>query len=81
MINFKDIPEFVDKEGEKAERAATYTRRTLWIATIVFVALKIGGTISWPWIWVVSPVAFPLASIAIIFIVGLISTIWEWIIG
>ncbi len=43
------------------------------LLTIVFIVLKLIGVISWPWIWVLSPILIPVsitaAILAIVFIV------------
>jgi len=33
------------------------------VLTLVFVGLRIFGSITWPWIWVVSPLWLPLAGV------------------
>ena len=43
------------------------------LLAIVFITLKLIGTIDWPWVWVLSPIWVPIALvIAIISIVFLI---------
>ncbi len=44
------------------------------LLTVVFIALKLTGNITWPWIWVLSPlwISF-LLGITILAIVGLIA--------
>lgn len=44
--------------------------------TILFIALKLLGKISWPWIWVLSPLWIGAAIVIIILIVFLIVTTW-----
>ena len=36
------------------------------LLTIVFITLKLIGTIDWPWIWVLSPVWIPIAIVTAI---------------
>jgi ABC-type antimicrobial peptide transport system permease subunit len=33
------------------------------LLTIVFITLKLTGVISWPWVWVLSPLWIPVALI------------------
>ena len=43
------------------------------LLTIVFITLKLIGTIDWPWVWVLSPIWIPIALvIAIVSIAVLI---------
>lgn len=46
------------------------------LLTVLFIGLKLTGTINWSWIWVLSPLWIPLvlfvAATFIIFIVGVI---------
>lgn len=42
--------------------------------TIVFIVLKLCKVITWPWLWVLSPIWIPLALLLIIFIVVAIVT-------
>lgn len=35
-----------------------------WLGCL-FIGLKVGGIIAWPWLWVLSPFWIPLAVIAI----------------
>jgi len=39
------------------------------LLTILFIALKLTGYISWSWWWVLSPLWIPLAIVAAIFLV------------
>lgn len=44
------------------------------LLAIVFITLKLIGTIDWPWVWVLSPIWAPIAlAIAIIIIAILIA--------
>ena len=46
------------------------------LLTIVFIILKLVGTITWSWWWVLSPIWIPVAvGLAIGFVIGLIMTI------
>lgn len=40
--------------------------------TILFIALKLTGVISWPWLWVWSPLLISYAAIILFFIIALI---------
>lgn len=40
--------------------------------TILFVALKLTGVISWPWLWVWSPLLISYAEFILFFIIALI---------
>lgn len=42
------------------------------LLTIVFITLKLTGYISWPWIWVISPILIPIAIALLIFLVWLV---------
>lgn len=47
----------------------------LGLLTILFIALKFTGYITWSWIWVLSPIWLPIAIIVgliIIWIIGMI---------
>lgn len=47
---------------------------------IVFLVLKLTGTIDWSWWWVTSPLWIPLAAAAVILgVVGVIAMIIEYI--
>jgi len=35
----------------------------VWIVTIIFVILKMTGTITWGWIYVFSPIWFPIVIV------------------
>jgi hypothetical protein len=51
-----------------------------WL-TILFVGLKLTGFISWPWIWVISPIwisfLIALGFLAIILGIAVVSGIWK----
>ena len=50
------------------------------ILFIVFLVLKLTGTINWSWWWVTSPLWIPFAAAAVILgIVGVIAIIIEYI--
>ena len=36
------------------------------LLTIVFITLKLIGTIDWPWVWVLSPIWVPIALVTAI---------------
>lgn len=36
------------------------------LLTIVFITLKLIGTIDWPWVWVLSPIWIPIALVTAI---------------
>jgi hypothetical protein len=40
--------------------------------TILFIGLKLGGVITWPWLWVLSPLWIPIALLLGIGIIALI---------
>lgn len=40
--------------------------------TILFIALKLTGVISWPWLWVLSPLLIGYAVVILLFIIALI---------
>lgn len=40
--------------------------------TILFIALKLTGVISWPWLWVWSPLLISYAVLILFFIIALI---------
>lgn len=42
---------------------------------ITFIVLKLVGVISWPWVWVLSPLWIPLVLVIIVFIIALINTL------
>jgi len=39
------------------------------LLAILFIGLKLGGVIAWPWLWVLSPLWIPLAIVLGIFAV------------
>ncbi len=48
------------------------------VLTIVFIVLKLVGTISWSWLWVLCPIWIPVAILVLIgFIVGFGSKLFE----
>jgi len=51
------------------------------LLTVLFIGLKLTGHITWPWVWVLSPLwisaLIGLTIIAIILIVGVASGIWK----
>ena len=44
----------------------------LGLLTIVFIVLKLVGTITWSWWWVLSPFWIPLCVFAVAFVIGAI---------
>lgn len=40
------------------------------ILTCMFVFLKLTGTITWPWVWVLSPVLIPLGIALVLFAIS-----------
>lgn len=45
---------------------------------LLFIGLKLGKVIDWPWIWVLSPIWIPLVIITLVIsIAGLIYLIWK----
>jgi uncharacterized protein (DUF983 family) len=51
------------------------------LLTVLFVGLKLTGHITWPWVWVLSPLWISLlvglTILAIILIVGIASGVWK----
>lgn len=41
------------------------------VLTLIFITLKLIGTITWSWWWVLSPIWIPLAIVAVIGILAL----------
>lgn len=41
---------------------------------VLFIGLKLGGVIAWPWVWVLAPLWGPLAVTAVV-VIGLVGTI------
>ena len=39
------------------------------LLAIVFITLKLLGLITWPWLWVLSPLWIPLAFMAAVFVI------------
>ena len=39
------------------------------LLTVLFIALKLTGTIGWPWLWVLEPLWIPIALLVIVMIV------------
>lgn len=39
------------------------------LLTVLFIALKLTGTIGWPWLWVLAPLWIPIALLVIVMIV------------
>ena len=48
--------------------------------TIIFIILKLIGTIHWSWLWVTSPLWIPYALAGLIMIITLIAISIVWII-
>jgi uncharacterized protein (DUF983 family) len=51
------------------------------LLTVLFVGLKLTGHITWPWVWVLSPLwislLIGLTVLAIVFIVAIASGVWK----
>jgi hypothetical protein len=51
-----------------------------WL-TILFIGLKLTGHITWPWIWVLSPIwislLIALAILTVFVIIAIVSGIWK----
>lgn len=48
------------------------------VLTVMFIGMKLGHIIAWPWIWVLSPLWISLAAgLAILGIVFLIAIVYE----
>jgi hypothetical protein len=45
------------------------------LLTIVFIVLKLVGTIDWSWWWVLSPIWFPVAVVLFIIVLGVLTQI------
>lgn len=44
------------------------------LLAILFIGLKLTGVINWSWLWVLSPILFPIASVlAIVIIIWYVS--------
>lgn len=52
----------------------------LGFLTLLFIALKLTGAITWPWLWVLSPLWLPIALLVLVCVValGLITINWAW---
>lgn len=51
-----------------------------WLAillTVLFVGLKLTGYITWPWIWVLSPIWIDIALVILIIIAAVIVKLFE----
>jgi hypothetical protein len=44
---------------------------------LLFIALKLTGVITWPWIWVLAPLWIPLAIVMLILIIGFCWVAWK----
>ena len=44
----------------------------VWLLTILFIALKLLGKISWSWVWVLSPLWITVAILIILIIIAFI---------
>ena len=42
------------------------------LLTILFIGLKLGGVITWPWLWVLSPLWISLALALAVLIIGFV---------
>lgn len=51
------------------------------LLTILFIGLKLTGHITWPWVWVLSPIwisiLLVLAILAIVLLVAVIGKVWK----
>lgn len=47
----------------------------LSLLALLFIGLKLGGVIAWPWIWVLAPLWIVPAILLLLFGLGLIATI------
>jgi len=51
------------------------------LLTVLFIGLKLTGHITWPWVWVLSPLwislLIGLTVLAIVFIVAIASGVWK----
>jgi hypothetical protein len=51
-----------------------------WL-TILFIGLKLTGYITWPWVWVLSPLwislLIGLSIVAIFVVIGIVAGIWK----
>ena len=51
------------------------------LLTVLFVGLKLTGHITWPWVWVLSPLwislLIGLTVLAIVFIIAIASGVWK----
>lgn len=51
------------------------------LLTVLFVGLKLTGHITWPWVWVLSPLwisaLIALAFFAVVFIFAIVSGVWK----
>jgi uncharacterized protein (DUF983 family) len=41
-------------------------------STILFVGLKLAGVITWPWVWILSPLWLPTAVVAVLILLAFI---------
>lgn len=39
------------------------------LLAVLFIGLKLGGVISWPWIWVLSPIWLPIVLIVLLVLI------------
>lgn len=39
---------------------------------LLFLGLKLGGVITWPWVWVFAPIWIPALIVLVVILVGLI---------
>ena len=71
--------EIMNKKHEQSQKASGGGISFCGLLAIVFITLKLLGKITWPWLWVLSPLWIPLAIfvaiVLIVFIVGLIATL------
>jgi hypothetical protein len=42
------------------------------LLALLFIGLKLTGYITWPWIWVLSPIWIPVIIVAVLFLIAFI---------
>lgn len=48
---------------------------------VLFVGLKLGGVITWPWIWVLAPFWGPLALVGVVLLLALVIAAFASLVG
>jgi hypothetical protein len=46
------------------------------LLTLLFIGLKLGGVISWSWLWVLSPIWISVALALVVCVIVLIASRW-----